>query len=868
MERTDPKQWLGVVLPGGYEIAEHIRSGGMGAVFRAVKHDLERTVAVKVIHRDLLSDTTAVRRFIKEARMMSMLNHPNALSVVDYGNTREGVPYMITEFLRGQDLRTLFESAGPMPFDRVAGVLLQVLDALAEAHRLGIVHRDVKPDNIVIDPLRSGTDFAKLIDFGIATLMSPQAGFEPVTALGTFVGTPEFLAPEQIRGEPIDGRVDVYGVGVTLFLLLSGQFPFSGKSNVAVLTKKLRDDPPDPREIAPERAIPNSLATAAVRALQRDPDQRFPDARTFIAALREAQREARVSPQARRRPQSKVLWCRHCGEGNAADDRFCGACGTPLQTDAANFSRPTPATNLAPTRRGEFYAQDGQTTVPFLDRSEDLKALTNVLLGRTDGLHALRLEGPVGVGKTALARVLSDLMKRRGHTTVWVEPDPWHAGVSLHGLRSALRQLTQLPLGEDADPRELPGVTREAVLGYPAIFRGSDDDPVSGDAWIRHGIELLRWALRRAASHGNDQPALVVLDDFEAFDTASAEVFVRALAAIEDVPGWLVATQERRTEPDWPQEVPIHELGPLGSDAAVTFVGGSVASRWLAHSATDQRRPLHVEHLHRFVRECKDDPPSLLSDLIAARFARLGSKTQRLLQALAVLGREAALADATEISEISLDPEREAALLESGGWVWYDGLVCGFAHPIVREIVIDSIPAEASRKLHGFALTLFARRALPKEARAHYMSGAGHVFGALTLWDQIGSEALRRADPLAAMHAFHRALTIARGEEARGEMLDPAVAIAGFSRKLAVTLLDLGRPSEAYGLLMPCVSMPDLTPAERSKLFHSASRAARARGLHDEADQWLDRAVSLAGNAKDPEWIELLGQERGGLSFR
>jgi serine/threonine-protein kinase len=167
---TSEDKLVGQTLPGGYLVLDLISVGGMGRVYRAEQRALGRTVAVKVIHPHLLSDDNSIVRFMTEARAASQLNHPNSVSVIDFGRTDDGQPYLVMEFLRGKDLARVAYEEGPLPYRRIVEVLKQALAALSESHELGIVHRDMKPENIILEPLRRGGDFVKVVDFGLAKL--------------------------------------------------------------------------------------------------------------------------------------------------------------------------------------------------------------------------------------------------------------------------------------------------------------------------------------------------------------------------------------------------------------------------------------------------------------------------------------------------------------------------------------------------------------------------------------------------------------------------------------------------------------------------------------------------------------------------
>ena len=237
------------ILPGGYVILDLVGIGGMGRVYRAEQRALGRTVAVKVIHPHLLGDESAAARFITEARAASHLNHPHSVGVIDFGKTDDGQLYLVMEFLRGRDLARVAYEDGPLEIRRIVDVLRQALAALAEAHHIGIVHRDLKPENIILEPLRSGGDFVKVVDFGLAKMVEGPKQ-RAITTPGIICGTPDYMAPEQGRGAPIDPRTDLYAMGVILFQLLTGRLPFEADTPTQVVLMHLSIPAPDPRQVA------------------------------------------------------------------------------------------------------------------------------------------------------------------------------------------------------------------------------------------------------------------------------------------------------------------------------------------------------------------------------------------------------------------------------------------------------------------------------------------------------------------------------------------------------------------------------------------------------------------------------------------
>src|SRR5579884_1537378 len=276
--------FIGRTLPGGYLILELVGIGGMGRVYRAEQTNLGRTVAVKIIHPHLVGEENAAARFITEARAASRLNHPNSVGIIDFGKTPDGQLYLVMEFLRGRDLARAAYEEGLLSFRRVVDVLRQTLAALAEAHTEDIIHRDLKPENIILEPVRSGGDFVKVVDFGLAKIRA-DAQQPSVTSPGIVCGTPEYMSPEQARGDPLDARSDLYAVGVILYQLLTGRLPFEAESPTQVVLAHLTQPPQDPRALAPDRMIPPQLAELVLKALAKEAKDRFQDSDEMSAAL-------------------------------------------------------------------------------------------------------------------------------------------------------------------------------------------------------------------------------------------------------------------------------------------------------------------------------------------------------------------------------------------------------------------------------------------------------------------------------------------------------------------------------------------------------------------------------------------------------
>ena len=278
MRPGDPSHLLGKVIDGRYEILHAIGEGGMGVVYKARQTSIDRMVAVKMLSSDLAKDRTWVQRFYNEAKACSRLHHPNTIRIFDFGQTREGQLFMAMELLDGVSLRQVIAQQSPLDPERALKILVQCCASLSEAHNLGIIHRDIKADNVFLIDLPGSRDHVKLLDFGVAKLMMTE---EFATQVGVVFGTPEYMSPEQGRGEPLTPRSDLYGVGILAYEMLTGSVPFRDAVPTTVLQMHLKSTVPP----LPPR-VPASVQQLVMRALEKDPSRRFD---TAAAMLEDAQ---------------------------------------------------------------------------------------------------------------------------------------------------------------------------------------------------------------------------------------------------------------------------------------------------------------------------------------------------------------------------------------------------------------------------------------------------------------------------------------------------------------------------------------------------------------------------------------------------
>jgi len=345
---------IGELIGERYEVEELVGKGGMSSVYRARDDVLERRVALKILHEHFSGDPEYVERFRREARAIARLNHPNIVTVIDRGEFA-GRQFIVFEHVPGENLKEIVEREGPLPVSQALALTHQIARGLAFAHDNGVVHRDVKPQNVLLDE----TGRAKVTDFGIARSLEPGDG---LTETGALLGTSDYIAPEQATGQPVDERSDQYSLGVLLYELLTGEVPYKGGSFMAVAMRHVRDPVPSVRERRPD--VPAQVDAIVARAMAKRPEDRFPSIEAMMAAI-----EACLP-----------------GEGDRT--------ATNGATDAlprAAASRPAPARTRPPSRR----ARRRRGLVPLL-----LGLLVMGLGALVLGLLVTRNDGP-GTGAAA-----------------------------------------------------------------------------------------------------------------------------------------------------------------------------------------------------------------------------------------------------------------------------------------------------------------------------------------------------------------------------------------------------------------------------------------------------------------------------------
>lgn len=354
--KRDSDPLVGATLAGKYRIEEQISEGGMGVVYRATHILMDKTVAIKVLHPALAADDTVVARFTREAKAASRISHPHAINVTDFGESESGVVFLVMEFLRGQTLKEAIREAHQFELGRTSEIIRQVSGALDAAHAEGVVHRDLKSDNIMLVDAVADADWAKVLDFGIAKIQESVGGSDPaLTAPNLIIGTPQYMSPEQCSQSPdIDHRSDIYSLGIITYEMLVGHVPFTGESPTAIMLKQIQEAAPSVLE---ERSdLTQAVADTVAHALAKSPANRFASAGQFAEAL-----AAATQADATANESTPIAAAVASGAATVTGAQQSLASDTDRQTPAVNTDQI-----VSPTANDEY---DDETIISSRDTS-------------------------------------------------------------------------------------------------------------------------------------------------------------------------------------------------------------------------------------------------------------------------------------------------------------------------------------------------------------------------------------------------------------------------------------------------------------------------------------------------------------------
>jgi eukaryotic-like serine/threonine-protein kinase len=339
--------YIGKEIAGQFRILQRIGSGGMGAVYKAEQPEMNRFVAIKILHPKYVSRPDLVSRFRREARAMSHLSHPNTARVYMYGQLEDGACYIVMEYLEGKNLAQITRAEGMLRSARAVNIMVQVCGALEEAHRQGMVHRDLKPENIFLTSQGGIADFPKVLDFGLAkvTQREMRPGSLILTQEGMVFGTPEFMSPEQARGQQLDARSDIYSLGCILYEMLTGKLPFDAAQPMDYLALQIRGTPIPLGERIPNLRMPPGLEAVVMKTIEKEPDKRHASAADFAMALKECLPDEVRDDAMRSVPKPEEQRSRQASNSNAPRAR------SEAPRSGAPSSRPASSRAGAPSTR-------------------------------------------------------------------------------------------------------------------------------------------------------------------------------------------------------------------------------------------------------------------------------------------------------------------------------------------------------------------------------------------------------------------------------------------------------------------------------------------------------------------------------------
>jgi serine/threonine protein kinase len=853
---------VGRSLPGGYVILELVGIGGMGRVYRAEQTNLGRTVAVKIIHPHLVGEENAAARFITESRAASSLNHPNSVSVIDFGKTDDGELYLVMEFLRGKDLSRVNYEEGPLSFRRIVQILGQVLAALSEAHALGIIHRDLKPENIILEKARQGGDFVKVVDFGLAKMR--EENIRPgITSPGIVCGTPEYMSPEQGRGDALDARSDLYAIGIILYQLLTGKLPFEAESPTQVVLMHLTEVPKDPRQVAPDRKIPQLLSDVCLMALAKDPTHRFADSDEFAETLNDALTQIEQDAKAVR---IENVTCGSCNARNPSSQKFCGDCGISLLGAAATGVLPklgpeapakaVPTEEKVPASSNRKVTLD-QIDAPLLEREEELFWLIKELDAERSELTGAMVLGESGMGKSRLLKEFSHIAKSKGAFIAQTKPDPYWAEVAYAAVGKAIVTLASLPAGGGSS-KDWSAAGSEARRGLADVFDPSSAKTLSPEQRRASVAEALRWAFVRASEQVEARKRVVlVVDDYQSIDGPSRMAFGDALEEPPTIPALIVMSCTSGTDLKMPRTHSSRTLNGLSSSAVASIVNGNTpTTARRAPTVSSGVPPLYAVELMRFTKEHGGNAPPKLGDLIATRVERITPEARRVLQTIAVYGDVTPSGAIEAMIKDQIDLESALKTLEDAGMIERNGELWASTHPMIREVVLATIPGTVRKTLHDSAFVYAEAHGGPAEVLALHAFFAQNTFEALVLLEKVATRASQCGDSAGSIHALRRGLELARRELFRGQIDEPERAVIIFSRKLGEALTTEKLYTDANGVLREALDLASTAPGvERARVLGALAQVSLGRERKQEATQLLTEALIWANRSGAHELI-------------
>ncbi len=901
---------IGRVLGGKFRLRSYIGAGSSGTVFKADQTALGRTVAVKILNPDLAVDTRLVSRFHDEALAASRLNHPNTVSVIDYGQTEDGLLYLVMEYLRGVTLTQIIAEESPMSEERIVDIISQVLSGLEEAHEAGVVHADLKSDNIVVERRRGGWYLVKVVDFGIARLLGVPPAEEDER---TICGTPEYMAPEVISGHDPTFASDLYAVGVILYEMLSCETPFVGGSSLEVLTRHLRQDPVPPSARRPDLPVSPMVEQMALRALSKHPDDRFPTATDFRLSLEP------VDDRALQETDEQVL-CNSCGMYSAATFKFCPECGHPrmavMETGLLDTMPnlvigddgaydPQRAALLGIMSDAEEDVASSLFPLPLVGRHEQLELLSKFV--DDDGPHLMVLSGIVGSGRSRLLHMLQERLEPRQDIVVYrASADPTGLRAPLYPIRQIVAAVLALPpvcpYNRLNDGLEILGLSRRDLPGIAELF-GHHGELWQLDPEVRRR-ELFASALRVLKASATDLgKAVFLFSDVERYDQPSRELLYRIAVLDRAESLRVIMTQSSAPLPanpaqmpeaypfasdveweadGWPQSAARVILNPLSDDDLMSLVVHIEQSGREGLPAAEQMaeltdgNPQHLNHLMRFLVEGGrlEQVPPTLADLVATRIDILPQDARILCQAAAVFGDEVARDTlrhtlGKRLSGVGFKTALSVAmarglLREIGA----ERATIGFAHTLVREVFYDATPANVRRELHADAIRSLKPISSDPLVLGHHHEMTENLSEAASMLMRAGDDAVHQLDDMGAIDLYRRALAASRRLMLRDDDDKNRLNFVTLSVKLADALRVGGDFVLARGVIEEAVGHSRGSPSLEAQLLQASAHLYAGEENFTTAIDKLRNGIGLVIRDGDKELLAELYLDLSSMYLR
>lgn len=712
---VDGDPYVGMLIADRYRLDKCIGEGAMGRVYRATQVTLNKPFAIKTLHSHLMGDTDSHARFANEAHNSASLNHPNVVSVVDYGRTSDNIAFLVMEFVEGKQLEDIIAEEFPLSRERIIDLTLQILAALTEAHGLSILHRDLKPENIIVQQLRTHGELLKVLDFGIAKLMdeAPGQARPGLTSQGMVCGTPEYMSPEQARGFKLDGRSDLYAVGCILYQMLTGRPPFESESAVEILHKHIHEAPVPPSQLLGADSDP--LEAVCMKALAKERDARFNTAAEFRDALVAAGSGAREA----------TMHCTACDAVMKPDARFCSSCGAPAPDRAVISPGKRRSTRLSefslPANAGKEATAEMVVRafpLPLAGRNHLYERARRALATPPPGVVAQALTGPPGVGKTRLCDEFAALAESMDWTVHVVAAEASGAAPPLWPVRRMVAEVlgvdpiaaTTADLGRATN---LVGLSFESLPGLAELF--GLGGPANEAEYAVRRRECFASAVQALVAGGRGKPLMLVFDDIDHFDAASRQVLQRLCRASGDHAVLVIVTSSEKNL-SW-INAPVVSLDAIEADDVRELVS-TITERISPNSPLPdklaQRAPMLPLRLELELRLLALGVPlpeaATEAELIQQRIELLEPGERQALEAASVLGERLQEEDLAVVMANDPGAPAEWALDEALARLHITGLLMisgrgqrSFAHRRIRDFVYASIDPERRARLHKAA---------------------------------------------------------------------------------------------------------------------------------------------------------------------